>query len=118
MTINLNDVVAAVRTIAAEHPDRVYNREFTDAPCKYAPDDANPFGCIMGFAIRLLGESTDEGDEGRSVGSLLTRRGVRVVDGNNFDIPEVLWLRVVQQMQDRGKTWANAVAAANAGVTL
>lgn len=91
-----------VREFAAKYPDKIYkqNSQKGGALCNYFPDKKNPYGCIIGFAARMTGQSLDEVVPG-SISNY-------VPDGN-----DVYWLVRVQKYQDDGETWSDAVRLAD-----
>jgi hypothetical protein len=122
-TFTAADVVAKIREVAAETPDRVYERETGSGKCLYGRDKSGSgdgHRCIVGEALFRLG---------------VTQAHLEVVDGrlavpgayqlltHEFNLPleaefELKFADEVQSCQDGGLTWAEAVAmqdAARAG---
>ena len=101
------DIVLAVRMVAAEAPEGwAYCRRGTYGPCRYAPDELNPEGCLVGAALRRCGVTLRPEWDGppESVGYSL---------GVPDDEESFRWLREVQYRQDRGEPWRMAVASAD-----
>ena len=109
--VDLGKLILAVRAIAAEQPDRIYTKD--GGTCLYrrtVQSDGTMRGCIIGEALRRSGWSTT-GLDGWKMG------GIRFILVDVFklhsDNRQVVWLGKVQGGQDAGKTWANAVLAAD-----
>lgn len=119
--INVKDIVKAVREIAAEDPDYRYNPHYDPEDmsptmmCSYINNmDGEPGGCIVGRAMRAVGvpKSRLLKAEGVGVMSLL----IDFEDDHEtyeYSIEEAAWLREVQNAQDTGETWGEAVTAAD-----
>jgi hypothetical protein len=104
-------LIAAVREIAAERPDHVYDSE-SDEGCVYIDKDGNP-SCIIGHAGYKL--------------ALITREPQGCWDSTDIcavsyelrwslSNDELRWLSAVQTHQDRGVSWGAAVELADAEV--
>lgn len=112
----LTDFVQEVRRLAAADPTFTYSKPAHDGACHYFPTPGNPHGCIIGAAARNLGVDLDDPIyEGR------TARGVleEVLDFD-FDFDRagetyltLLWLTDVQNAQDNGQTWGEAITHAD-----
>ena len=109
----LHDVVKKVREIAKDAPDLVY--EMPDGWCQYVFNGQG--SCIVGQAYLELGtpikrvESWDNEDSGPL--------GVEQVIEREYEEYSTLaksWLREVQDSQDTGTSWAEAVK--NADISL
>lgn len=117
ITFEVEDVVRKVRELAEEAPDFVYTKGPThidgiwNGGCKYAPDEQNPKGCIIGAALSALGVDTAGGGfdafEGLGVTALLRRIHLEPSEHQGR------WLERVQGHQDSGNTWGAAVAFAD-----
>lgn len=110
----LVDVVATVREIANESPGFVYEVP-EGGKCSYARGDSAD--CIVGRAMAKCGVPLDEmrvWDSGR-------RNGIITVVEDKWPesehvAPELLWLSKVQDSQDDGNHWSEAVKRADAWV--
>lgn len=109
----VEDIIVAVRTIAAENPAAVYT-PITGTLCFYTLGLlAGKCGCHIGQAIiRVaphLQHQLEEFDKRGQIGI------VGVLD--DLDIPYTFeqgeWLRMVQQEQDGGRTLQEAIAEAD-----
>jgi hypothetical protein len=116
------DVVQEVRKIAAERPDFIYRKPqyksngvlVDSASCMYinSPEGEEPIpGCIFGHALLNLGVEPDrirkyEGAIASSIVRNLLREAT--VDVLNAD-----WMNKVQDAQDDGVAWGDAVASAD-----
>ena len=102
------EIVTQVRELAAKYPKAQYHKEEGSAYCDYefgtvtnGPDTP---GCIMGQAVRLLGVDTSGWGRGE-IGPILEEEGYEFpADDSNMD-----WLLAVQQRQDSGVTWGEAI---------
>jgi len=111
-SVNVPALVAAVRAIAAEHPDFCYRHNGDGTSCLYKPTPRNGrvTGCLIGEGLRRIGVSTAGLDKRALVGikNLLRRVGLAA------QFPEeASWLSDVQSNQDRGHTWGDAVRTAS-----
>lgn len=102
MLINAIDLELRVRAIARTYPDKHYHQE-PEQGCHYTPDEHNPMGCIIGAACIPLDIDLWEWDLLGGIGQAYDNR----IDGNTQ------WLSNVQYRQDRGDSWAKAVAYAD-----
>ena len=109
--IDLTKLVAAVRALAAENPERVY-ASCSVAGCVYKPtkqQDGGTYGCIVGEALRRIGVSStglDSVDGEQGIYSRLFQIGIR-------DDVQIDWLTKVQGLQDSGTSWSEAVLKAD-----
>lgn len=118
--ITKSQLIAEIRAIAAEFPDRTYvflQETPGRAICLYAPVGLNPDGCVVGFALYRLGvrrELLAKVDATLSPG--WGRSGPRLVlDGVCTPAAlESTWVRNAQQVQDAGGTCSEAVRSADA----
>ena len=107
-TITVKEVDTAIRVLAAESPDFVYNTRMRGAGCFYHKEvlggEPNK-GCIFGQAFRRLGVDMDTigGDDISSLWSE-THDVTNPLGGN---CPEE-W-QEVQNIQDNGGTWDEAI---------
>lgn len=111
-SVTIDDLIAAVRQLAAEHPDNVYHKPLGhgwSTGCSYNNglcDDGSE-GCIFGQAFRRIGVDTSQMTT--FIGVELARAfGERPVD------EKMTWCAAVQARQDGGATWSSAVASADA----
>lgn len=117
--ITLNQLVDAVRQVAATEPDYIYDNGDDSSTCEYTPNDRNRCGCIVGEALRLLGVSRERL---RALDLLGYTENVswgapRAVDElSDLLTTEALtssWVRLVQEYQDAGSDWSGAVNRAD-----
>jgi hypothetical protein len=114
--ITKDALVEAMRAQATAHPNRTYNRGHHS--CLYAPSREVPHGCIVGEALQALGVPVD------------TLRRVDALSANSetaWEAPggqvrtvlesivadEAIadeWISKVQEYQDLGYSWSEAVA--------
>lgn len=113
--ITAEQLVQKVREQAQAHPDKVYAKDpsvTTGVVCAYA-HSSEP-GCIIGWALHDLGWSLDDLrtlDLGEDTGIVdVIRTGE--IPGIDQGDDEVEWLSEVQNYQDKGKPWGDAVAQA------
>ena len=106
--INTDALILMVRGIAAQYPTVKYTKCGPNNTCNYAPDRVNVHGCIMGFALRMLGIAPPA--EGDSIAFALRKAFNMERDSDDAN---VLWLRQAQYRQDTGSSWAEAVASAD-----
>jgi hypothetical protein len=109
------DLVEAVREQAKMYPDRVYQAGPAGV-CTYLPSEHNPdFGCIVGEALLWLGVPRELVTEMNTSGGWARRADrIRPTLGNLVAEAALrsTWVAQVQQYQDEGKTWAEAVRMA------
>jgi hypothetical protein len=94
--VDLDRLVAAVRELAEEHPDRI-------AGTTYRNDDGSP-SCIIGHAWARIGLDLEQLVEGQVV---------RAQPGVDRYDERVWWLNTVQELQDHMWTWGSAVGDAD-----
>ena len=102
------NLVQTVRKLAADYPDAVY--QGTDRGCFYTIGECGPGnGCIVGQALQKLGYELEGFDEQKGVGI-----GILIA---RLEIPcscqDKDWLIFVQDYQDMGKPWKEAVKLAD-----
>jgi predicted aconitase with swiveling domain len=116
---NEHRIVREARRLAAESPDFVYTPPLVWAAgvdpldgkiCRYVHEGKG--SCIFGQALVNLGyldpTTTDLEDvEGHSITTVVLRMEIEIPDVQR------LWADEVQNRQDTGATWANAVAIAD-----
>lgn len=114
--VTAESIEAEVRRLAAERPTYIYmETEDDDFACRYVDEDGAP-GCIFGHALSNLGisierlrvfdafyETSDRETLGASIDRVMEELRVR---GS-------VWFFLVQEYQDRGFSWAEAVKAAD-----
>jgi hypothetical protein len=110
----IKQLVARVRDLAARYPDAVYKGERGLFGCSYVagrvdngPDSC---GCLLGQAAQpgtRLHTAMQE-RSARGIGSMCA--GLGAVAVMTLDVE---WLHTVQNFQDAGKTWGNAVVIAD-----
>ena len=94
----MNEVDTAIRVLAAESPDYVYNSTGSEVACHYdrACGGKEGPGCIFGQAFQRLGASLEEATQ-VSIHELW-------LDTHKNSIVPVGW-STVQVSQDHGSTW-------------
>lgn len=108
--LNATDVVNEIRKVAAEQPDFIYNGDTFPIECLYTKNaDGSPGGCIVGRALMRLNveEEVLVKNDGRGASGVLSELGI------GGDIFVMHWINEVQEIQDSGKTWAEAVQSAD-----
>jgi hypothetical protein len=108
--VDLTALVAAVRKLAADRPDFTYSRPSANS-CLYRPTKqagGGMSGCIIGEGLRACGISTTglDTESDADIGSHLARV-------NKSHTHEARWLAEVQSNQDFGRSWGEAVVAAD-----
>ena len=117
------DLVTAVRGIVKESaPEAKYVKWVTvegaqggePLGCQYTPTPQNPKGCLIGAAFREVGILPDSLDylsisDVRTVFRKADIAASRVVRTS----PEIDWVAYVQEMQDNGEKWAEALVMAD-----
>ena len=112
--LDIDKLIAAIRELAAESPDNIYDRGQSHA-CSYVVGECSngTQGCIVGQALRRLGlETPDLPTHVDIYLSLIFDCGVAGGD------TRLLWVSVVQSEQDSGNTWAYAVKSADESYPL
>ena len=108
-------LIDAVRALADRHPDAVYEKGDASG-CSYTQGVATNghMGCLIGQALVACGVTRSE------LRSVQTQGISDVVEECLFterfgeaDVSEEDWLRTVQDHQDDGWTWSDAVAYAD-----
>lgn len=111
MKIDAKEFVDAVRRIASENPDKVY--EETDEGCVYVeedPDTGELVGsCLIGCALISIGIPAEDLDldETEIFYNLIGRLGLELPPG----VAE--WANFVQRRQDSGQPWGESVRDAD-----
>lgn len=114
MTLDLNQLIADIRDIAGENPDKRY-RERGDMQCHYNRDAYGigvEHGCLIGQAVarQFPFDGEWEGSTGTVRALLLDYFGFSDESLNEF---RVNWVARVQVLQDRGRTWGSCVQQAD-----
>jgi hypothetical protein len=106
MQRHVKELIAEVRRIAAERPDTVYRQPSTSCGCFYEKGECTDgsVGCIFGQALNNLGYPVT----GTASIDIIARS--RFV-GNCLVI--LAWCREVQNVQDGGLSWGDAIISAN-----
>ncbi len=103
--VNLSALVAAVRALADEFPNRVYRSQGFCMYRRSKQDDGTMSGCIIGEGLRRTGVSTSGLDRMGEMGESSIDRwfAKHGIVGN-----EAAWLNEVQQAQDSNFSWQKA----------
>ena len=106
--INLSELIAAIREVAKENPDFVYQGK-----CQYTPSKENPLGCIVGAGLTKLGFDCSTLVQYKTF-RLLVDEGSLIVNGDNN---EVKWIDLVQSLQDGwlDASWSECISKADSG---
>ncbi len=109
--IDLNDLVMAVRKAAANNPDFQYDPVTmgVNETCVYFDATTGEPSCIIGHGLYALGVT--------KLSPHANESGVTTLDGLNRPASKrtaAQWLKEVQQRQDGGIPWAEAVESADA----
>jgi hypothetical protein len=110
MNITATEIIAEVHRLAEANPKNRY----LEADCYYTRGACSngSSGCIVGQALSALGygEKLAHLDDERPQGILR----VASLLGITGEQDQLDWLETVQDWQDRGDTWCDAVARAEA----
>lgn len=106
MNYNDHPVVKEIRRLAAENPDHVDPNVARGIPCKYF-QDGQP-SCIIGHAAHNL-------YPGRFLDDYECKPGFLILSDLDPNNPYVVreWADYVQECQDAGKSWSEAVSLAD-----
>jgi hypothetical protein len=131
INIRTGALIEAIRAQAAANPAKVYKPNAHRNQCEYVTDlhsDEPKPGCIVGAALLPMGVPVDVFGfmEGKytpfnemGVGALLT--AMNKVEGYSTNAGEysqdMTWLLAVQNYQDQGCPWAEAVTNADEAVS-
>jgi hypothetical protein len=109
-------IIRRVRALAESAPDNLYDGS---GYCRYTEGTCTDrsIGCIIGQALGPMGfkrwlRKIDSTPGGVSIGRALGRMDVATTPD------ETIWLSVVQDAQDSGKPWGEAVSKADRTVEL
>lgn len=111
-TTTLSKLVARVRALAAAAPENVYQK-YNGRSCSYTHGECSngTLGCILGQAMAAEGIDTHSIGEGafdEVVSSLPKLFGYDTAE-QAMGSAQYEWLKAVQEAQDGGATWAEAV---------
>ena len=107
--MSIDDVISAVREIAAEDPGHVYSPPAGSTLCSYTheqPDGSLVPGCLFGAALHRLGVPLETLHKHESLGIvpvLLRHLGI------DISYTTRIKLEAVQREQDNGEPWGEAV---------
>ncbi len=117
------DLVTAVRGIVKESdPEAKYVKWVSvegaqggdPIGCQYTPTTHNTRGCLIGAAFREVGILPDSLDHlGISNVGTVFRKADQAVGVPAREDDAIRWLAIVQEQQDNGTTWADAVLTAD-----
>lgn len=102
----IEEVNEEIRRIADLHHDTVYCP--STEGCNYFPDGHNPYGCIVGFAIRNLADANPAYHNADGTEFANVQPANKLMYG-----PQGAWAMAVQRRQDNGDSWSEAVAPAD-----
>lgn len=121
--IGLPMLIEKVRIVAATDPDLIYQNDEGRRLCNYLPNANNRCGCIIGEGLVEAGLPREKlaeldaamadpiGVSGVSWGDAAT---LQILDGLvTHQALTSAWIAFVQEMQDDGKPWAEAVRQAD-----
>lgn len=112
ITVSEEAIYAATRAVVAESPDRIYvppaNRDVDKGMCLYSHGDVP--GCLVGTVLHRLGVplADFQGHEGQPAYAAL--RELVQVSGHRQRVGR--FLDEIQEKQDVGLTWSEALAHA------
>lgn len=102
------DLIEAIKAVAAENPDRVYEKESEEALARYFHGDGGP-GCLVGHGMARCGVKPVDDDHN----SYHIAEGIRFGYFEGLEdegtVDQRSWLSDVQEWQDGGQSWGNAV---------
>lgn len=113
MSFDKSMLEANVRAIAAQFPDQIYHGDLssTGPSCVYVRNGEPD--CLIGRAAHLAGMSIDELS---AFDREVEDSGAEYVfEPYGFTTIELAWLKRVQQLQDKGFMWGEAVRMADEG---
>ena len=115
--IKTEELIRAVRELAAASPDAVYEPD-AGKYCEYTrPACGNGCGCLIGQAIVRcdpdMKESLVRFDDTRSVERKPLELNTGLCLSTSGNIVGEAWLASVQDRQDNGETWSDAVVGAD-----
>lgn len=113
LSITAADVKAKIREIAAERPTYTYVKPSDQRYCLYVHEDAsgNPIngeGCIVGQALVALGA-----DPSTLIGRIIAAGALLEDFVVINDTADIRWCEDVQDAQDNGAEWYEAVEEAD-----
>ncbi len=118
--ITEQQLIEAIRQVAATEPDRIYYTDWGGPTCNYLPNRKNTCGCIVGEALSLLGIPREKLEALDALGATLpgSAWGSRATQSElagllTLEALESPWVCMVQQKQDAHYTWAHAVEYAD-----
>lgn len=101
VAMTASDLIGAVRTVAAEHPDR------TEKRCRYRDENNDPV-CLVGHALARFGWHDQMTGNEENIAAVLIYDWNETVKST---LTQRDWLHHVQKEQDKGATWGEAVRA-------
>lgn len=120
--LTLDQIIAEIRTIAAESPYFIYTPPEGEAACLYVHTDPvtdeviEGEGCIVGQALVRLGVDADQLGGTLTADSVLRdleKEGLLTTAPTGADESKLSWIRNVQCHQDSGVAWREAVEQAD-----
>lgn len=105
------DLITAIRELAAWDPDYVDPIAYKGGTCRYRASSRDDYpGCLVGQAALRIGFSDNEIVNNTSVGKFMMNLFDREVSADQVD-----WIRSVQLNQDAAIPWAESVRLADLG---
>jgi hypothetical protein len=122
MTTTLSELVAQVRRLAADRPDNVYQPELVGAGhrCSYLDGRCTDgtLGCLVGQAFRAAGLTADELQPVNRLAICEALEHLLRQDIDCLQGAHIAWLMSVQNAQDEGARWREAIEVADREVLL
>lgn len=104
--ITAEQLIEKVRELVTANPEFVYRRPEGQISCLYREHNGTP-GCLFGQALTALGVELTDVHERRTIDVLLPQLGISVTR------LQVEWMMSVQNAQDLGQSWAEAIDRAD-----
>lgn len=105
--VTIGQIIDTVRAIAAERPNTRYLKDGYSCSYTRGPCDDGTVGCIFGQAFQKLGFKLPIGYDQVPIHRLLDKTDI----DTTYDQAE--WCRIIQNFQDSGDTWADAIKTAD-----
>lgn len=104
-------LVSEVRKLAAERPDFTYKTPEWEISCLYWHKETGTPGCIFGHALANLGVDVSRITRSNAIDIALPE----IIGNDYYKIPSDIrmWFNQVQEYQDVGISWGEAVVDAD-----